>query len=689
MIATLDKHRLEHGPEDRVRIAEILREEFVFFSHQATAPKWRSMGEFTESEIVIPTGRYQDRRYTMDRQPFNRLWFEEIDSGRWHYFWATGPSQSSKTLVAFIVPVVYHLFEIGETVIIGLPDERMGTDKWDKDLKPVIAKTRYADLIPGGGKGSRGGKIESITFGNGATLRFMSAGGRDKSRAGYESRILGITEADAMGDSATTSEEANKLKQLEARMASWDQDAREYGECTVTIETGVTWQKIKEGSDSRIVLPCPRCGEWVTPERKHLRGWEEAADEMEAFEKSHWVCPACNQPWTEEERVEANRACRLIHRGQSISKAGKISGELPRTRTLGFRWSAVNNLFQQTGTIGVRLWKRERAIDEDDAEKELCQFTFATPYIPASLPTTPLDPQSIMRRVAKIPRGLFPPDADFFTGHIDLGKWLAHYMVVAWWSDGRGHIVDYSVMELKTDDLRVERATLAMLREFRDLVLAGWARSEDKPRVPDQVWVDTGWAETRDVAYAFCRESGDPFRPAVGRGDGQHYRRRYSRPTKLGKTTVFIGEEYHASRLPREQLFLMEVNADYWKSWAQERLSGPLLTEDGQRAPGSLSLFDVPPREHARVSKHFTAEVPVEEFDAKRGRNVVVWRLRRKDNHWLDTLYNCAAAGHLCGVRLTGDGVVAAGETRGKPPARQMPLTTTDGRPWFVGARTD
>ena len=89
------------------------------------------------------------------------------------------------------------------------------------------AFTRYADLVRKRGIGSKGGKIKSITFANQATLRFMSAGGKDKSRAGYTSRVLAITEADGF-EGASTSVEADKIKQLEARLASFDDRAIEF-----------------------------------------------------------------------------------------------------------------------------------------------------------------------------------------------------------------------------------------------------------------------------------------------------------------------------------------------------------------------------------------------------------------------------------------------------------------------------
>jgi len=134
------------------------------------------MRQFAEQEIIIPDGEYKGRRFTCARQPFNALWFDAVDSGNWTRLWATGPSQTSKTLVCFIIPLLYHLFEVGETVICALPDMNMAADKYHADILPAIASSKYADLLPTKGPGSRGGggKIESVTFKNGVTLKFMS-----------------------------------------------------------------------------------------------------------------------------------------------------------------------------------------------------------------------------------------------------------------------------------------------------------------------------------------------------------------------------------------------------------------------------------------------------------------------------------------------------------------------------------
>ncbi|HBN76721.1 MAG TPA: hypothetical protein DD473_13060 [Planctomycetaceae bacterium] len=146
----------------------VTRSELRWLLRQSKTSKVRSMRDFAEQEIIIPDGPYQGRRFDCNRQPYTRLWFEAIDTGSWDRFVATGPTQSGKTLSCFLIPLLYHLFEVGETVICGLPDMDMASDKWREDLLPVIERSKYRDLMPTKGGGSRGGKTEAIQFLNGA-----------------------------------------------------------------------------------------------------------------------------------------------------------------------------------------------------------------------------------------------------------------------------------------------------------------------------------------------------------------------------------------------------------------------------------------------------------------------------------------------------------------------------------------
>src|SRR6185503_16254118 len=182
-----------------------------WFLAQARPRRLRTMREFAESEIVIPDGPFVGRRFKCYRQPYTGLWFDAVDSGAWSRCVATGPTQSGKTLSCFVIPLLYHLFELGETVICGLPDMDMAADKWREDLLPAIERSRYRDLLPAMGSGSRGGKVETIQFGNGATLKFMSGGGSDKSRAGFTARVVVVTETDGMDRPGATSRESDKI----------------------------------------------------------------------------------------------------------------------------------------------------------------------------------------------------------------------------------------------------------------------------------------------------------------------------------------------------------------------------------------------------------------------------------------------------------------------------------------------
>ncbi len=129
-------------------LSQTTQRELKLFLERARPPRVRSMRQFAEAEIVIPDGPFAGRRFRCSRQPYTGLWFDAVDSGHWSRYVATGPTQSGKTLSCFVIPLLYHLFEIGETVICGLPDMDMAADKWREDILPAIEQSRYRDLLP-------------------------------------------------------------------------------------------------------------------------------------------------------------------------------------------------------------------------------------------------------------------------------------------------------------------------------------------------------------------------------------------------------------------------------------------------------------------------------------------------------------------------------------------------------------
>lgn len=613
-------------------------------------PKLRTMREFAEAEIVIPDGPYKGLRFSCRRQPYTRLMYDAIDSGAWNRFFITGPTQSGKSLSAWVVPIMYHLFEVGETVIAAVPKKEMSADKWREDLKPAIEASRYRDLLPRRGAGSRdGGELDAVKFLNGATLKFMAGGGSDKARAAFTSRVLVITETDGMDESGGTSREADKIAQLEGRTRAYGSRKRVYSECTVSIEAGRTWQEYQSGTASRIIRPCPHCGAWVTPERESLEGWKDAETLPAAKSAGRYVCPECSHPWTESERAASNAQAKLLHRGQEVTPEGEIVGRPIETDTLGFRWSAVDNHFLTAGDIAADEWRASRAEDEENAEKEMRQFVWCLPYKPPKSDLIDLDYRELVKRQHKLNRGYVPDHRTCLTMGVDVGKYRLHWTLIAWLQDGGGRIVDYDTIEVASKSIVLHAAIIAALRELRDMADQGWQTPQGEIVPITAAFVDAHY-QTPTVKE-FCRESGAKWMPSIGFGTGEYHdggkAAKYGQPKTTGAHVRHLGERYHSAVLKGERELTWQFDADYWKSQTHERLACPEVS------PGSLLLYHVENAiDHQQYCRHLTSEKVTTEFVPGKG-EVVKWEKVRGSNHWFDSTVMATLAGHRCGVRMT------------------------------------
>jgi phage terminase large subunit GpA-like protein len=662
----------------------------IFLLDRSLEKPPRSMSQWAEDEIVLPTGPFRGQRFRRRRMPVSGLWFDLVDSKQWQIHVATGPSQSGKTLSCFVIPTLYCLFEKREDVIVGLPDLDMAASKWNKDLLPVIRETQYADLLPSVGTGSKGAtKVRQIEFKNGTHLTFMSFGGGDKSRAGETAPNLVITETDGGGEMTEASDEASPIAQLIARTMAYDLDAFIVMECTVSTTLGQTWVRYQAGTASQIVRPCPHCRSLVTPERKHFRGWQTADNEIDAGDAAGFHCPDCGKRWTDEERFEANQHSQVLHRGQVINQAGEISGHLPKTRTLGFRWSAVDNSFRSSKYLGSLEWSRARDVDQEAAQRELNQFQYAIPIKPEGEEDDFLDPYAAMKRIGRTKRNIIPADHDVVTVGTDIGDKRIHWTAVSWSSDDATcQVINYGVVKVYSRTLGADKAIRAALRYLRDEVLAGGFQVEESSEVvlPLQWWIDAGWRNK--VIYKFisdCEQLGawqDRVRPAVGRGAGRQYKYKWTEKHKTDRNVTYVGEDYFFARQRKFDVQLVIVNADAWKSFIQARMMQNVIDESGEYQPGAMTLF-VPDTDHSQFCRHLAAERETTVFIPDQG-EVKVWKTLSRANHWFDATYLAAAAANFCGVELISvqpdPGAVPEPDNQGTVPDE---FTTPDGRPFY------
>jgi phage terminase large subunit GpA-like protein len=670
-----------------------LREEFAWLVEHARMPQRRTFREFLVSDFVIPKGEHKNTKIQLDVQPYTNLLSMDIDNSRWSKYAITGCVQSGKTTIAFTAVIMYFLFEYNEPVIVGVPTMKLGEKKWLKEILPAIMASRYRVFLPTFGRGSKSGFSEEIHFTNGSILTFMSGAGGDENRSSETARIVVITEADKIDTAGESSREADPIRQMAARAKSFKEEQRRlFLECTVSIEKGRIWTTFQSGTASRIACPCPYCEEYVTIERPHLMGWQQAESAREAHKLAHYACPNCGDPLTEADRIEMNLNAKLVHRGQSIDRFGNITGDLPDTDTYGFRWNCFNNTFMSAGEVGELEWNVVHGSDGDSAERELCQFYWVTPYKPPDFDNSPLDAEVVRRRFAdrRYTKGLIPEEALKVTMAVDLGKRYFHWMLCAWMQGFRGIICDYGTFEVPWKVTNVEgeqkikaekKAILAALGSFRDDMVLGkeWLTPSGIVRNPQRILVDCAWYP--DPVYEFIheKETDRRFLPAIGYGQSQERYKHYREPKKTDAEVKLIGDQYHVVFVPKHQSFRCDSNADYWKT----QLFNACRTDAGE--DGSIEFYFSSNRnEHVTLSKHFTAEEPKEFFEEGKG-SYTRWIKHRKGNHLLDTAYNNFVAAHLSGMRLLKNqpSPAAANTAQDATPS----LTLPDGRPFSITDR--
>jgi phage terminase large subunit GpA-like protein len=470
-----------------------------------------------------------------------------------------------------------------------------------------------------------------------------------------------LTEVDKMDQPGKGSRESDPITQFEGRSKSFGDRALVYGECTFSTKLGRIYREIAEfGTDTRVWIPCPHCGEYVWCDRKSFGGWQEAADLPTARARAHFTCPRkeCAAIWTEADRAAANRSPVLASSTQTVARDGTVSGSPPSTNTFGFHWNAMHNLLVTQADIGEAEFRAERSGSMDD-KKALDQFTWAEPHEEELVDLSALTKEVLFRKITQHPRGVVPDGTARITVFIDLGLYRCWWMAAAWLPDAQGHVIDYGSLEVPQDRQKNPLAILGTLNAFREEVLKyGW-KAGTGTRAADLVLVDSGWQ--RDIAYKFVKDSGHGYLASKGLGSGRDQQRWRNPAPGPGRQ---VGRDWVIMLQP-DGTRLVDMHADYWK----RQVHAGFAAAPG--APGSLSLYHCEPREHLGFIRQITAEREEEEFVAGRGAQVY-WNRLQKDNHYLDCAYGARAAADMLGIRLI--------EDLGKPPPRPAAAPAGDVR---------
>lgn len=673
---------------------ESAREFFCELMTLCQSKPLRSLRQFARDEIILPDdgGPYSGEPYDPLFQPYADLLFDEIDSGHWSEIYVTGPTQSGKTLSAFVIPLVYVVVELQKNVVVGVPIGEMINDKWQVDILPVLQASPFLSrAIPSKGPGSPGNRvIDHVTLANGVTIKFMTRGGSDASKAAFTASRVIVTEAPSWSQGVSTSKEADPLAQLRGRTRSRsrfnedqeiDSDRQMLVEGTVTVSGDLPWKMKAHSSDSRLVCPCVHCKEYVQVEKENFGGFEESPTELDAAKDGCFFCPKCGEEINQEQRVEMVKKIKLIHKGQTIAKDGKISGDRPKTSVLFFRWSAFHNLFLKISDLAADAWKVAQyepdTPERDEAEKEENQQIWCKPSVVKLVDTDPLDRGLVRKRQEKFTIGTIPPDTSHLVFGVDVGRWKCWYFAMAFRSNGTIHTPIFGSMDTglskqlneKERQIHEGQAIRQCLGRIFDLIENGFPVPNGQMKKADFTLVDTRYA-TQDV-FAAIKERGTsmngPFIGIQGVGKSQLSSRKYSQPKKvMGNIRKICNGFYYEYSIEHRQIKIV-LDSDSSKMSVQKCLR----TSVGE--PGSLTLPLASEQDLAKVSQHLASEV----FKKWVDKDGVVREEYRQlgENHLLDCAGYAYVGGMAKGWRIQNSEVKAAKNKINKPPA------------WLLGVR--
>jgi len=293
---------------------------------------------------------------------------------------------------------------------------------------------------------------------------------------------------------------------------------------------------------------------------------------------------------------------------------------------------------------------------------------------------------TVAKRLSGLRQNELPPNKDVqITYGCDVGKYLLHWVKVAWHGNAIGNIIDYGRFEtignldVKTAPADVQIALVQTFVAWRNHIIA--------EHEPEFGLTDSG--DYKDAVYEAIRQAGGtPFAAAKGWDTG-----RFNVGEESENRKPYL--ECYASWQENDKLWLYNVHTEWWKHWLQERFITPTLNDYNEFNDGAISLFSDPdnPKRHLRFSNHIVAEGRETVFTPGK-KSKTNWVEHHTNNHFLDALALACAAAGVIGVRLIKRTSLEVPETveqtaQPKKPTRSRTQDRLIQRPggWVQGSR--
>ena len=490
-------------------------------------------------QFRLPDGPKEGDPYNPMTDPIHAAGVSILDSKLFRRYVIVGAVQTGKTLLWMIMPLIRSVTRGKQNVVYSQPTMPKIHEAWAGKLKPFIESSAYGEWMPKKGQGSR--QSESplfVTFRNPAdgvrsgTLWFISGGGsREAGQGSVSAATVCIDEVDAFNT-------RHRVNLVTKRAESFKAKKKETLIFTSTVKKdaeSIILAMYETSTGARLHFMCLQCRGWAPLE------WENVSydhtDDKAARETVAYNCPHCAVKWTESDRLRSLRYWRVVHSGQKIEEKGPfapVTGDLPRSETCGFLWTALDSTLRDLGTLAVEHLEALRALENGDhgpmrnfVRDQLCKMY--TGEIEEMETSGPLKWQKLAERASKETWGparplsdrrpesreyLYSrhvcephPDATWSVAGVDVQDNRVYWLLRSFNRDETSWIhawgYEYARLDQRPADKQEMRALLRktnlMLREYcgqTDLVLAGLDVGDGEKMEDLRQWIDS----TKDAA---------------------------------------------------------------------------------------------------------------------------------------------------------------------------------------------
>lgn len=385
------------------------------------------------------------------------------------------------------------------------------------------------------------------------------------------------------------------------------------------------WRHWQEGTRHHWAWPCPHCGTYFVPYRKHLH-WPKGATPAQAAREAYLLCPAadCGGVIEEQHKPEMNARGVMVAPGQTIEDA-----QADRNHPDNVVWSQwASGLASPFVTFGLRASRLLSVMMTGDEDKiqTAVNSNFAEPYAPGATGDLPEWKELLEHRVGYPVRSL-PRQVLRLGMGIDVQKRGLYYVIRGFGSRGTSYLIDNGFLHGLTDED-------AVWEDLANLIL-----SPIRGMHVERAIIDSGFRPDKPGAgsehrvYGFARRFSWVVSAAKGRDT-------------LGARPYTVSEiEVKADGRKRlYSLELVHVNSDFFKSLVHSRVKTPL------DKLGAFYLHDDADEEYAR-------QVLSEVRTVQPGDPKPKWQKTQRDNHFLDCEALAAVAGYVMNVQAIPEGI--------------------------------